>query len=193
MHLFTITVRQLLFWSLVLGGLYPLSVTLCSQILFPTQANGSLVSDQKAQIVGSKLIGQSFRDKRYFWSRPSSTAPGPYETLPSTGSNWGPSNPEFQSRLKARILAIRNAHPGPGQSDVPIDLVTGSASGLDPEISLAAAYFQVDRIAQARTISPDSIRKLISRIGHGSHPWILMEPGINVLELNLALDQLEAQ
>lgn len=173
----------------VLCGLaYPLLVTGVGKALFPRQAAGSLiVKDGKS--VGSRLIGQPFSDPKYFWSRPSATAPQPYNALASGGSNLGPLNPVLTAAVNARIVALRAADPA-NHARIPVDLVTASASGLDPDISLAAAYYQAGRIARIRHLSLARVRALIA--AHARGPWlgVIGEPRVNVLELNLALDNL---
>ena len=178
----------LLAMTVVTGIVYPLVVTGISQIAFPHQAAGSLiVKDGKA--VGSELIGQNFADPKYFWSRPSATTPQPYNGLASTGSNLGPLNPALTDGIKKNIDALRAADPG-NKAPVPVDLVTASASGLDPEISVAAANYQAARVARVRGLPAAAVHQLIST--HAQARWlgILGEPRINVLQLNLALDEL---
>jgi K+-transporting ATPase ATPase C chain len=168
------------------GIVYPLAVTALGQLLFADAANGSIVSvDGKA--VGSTLIGQQFTSPGYFWGRPSATGPHAYNGAVSGGSNLGPLNPALAAAVEARIAALRAADPGNTQP-VPIDLVTASASGLDPEISLAAAHFQASRVARLRAMPPAQLDQLIERFAQ--RPWlgIFGEPRVNVLRLNLALD-----
>ncbi|MEA3219525.1 potassium-transporting ATPase subunit KdpC [Immundisolibacter sp.] len=171
----------------VLTGLaYPLAVTGVGQLLFAHAANGSILAvDGKP--VGSALIGQSFTGVRYFWGRPSATGPFPYNAAISSGSNLGPLNPALRDAVKARMAALRAADPANDQP-VPIDLVTASGSGLDPDISLAAARYQVARVAKARGLAVQQVSALIEQ--HAARPWlgILGEPRVNVLRLNLALD-----
>jgi K+-transporting ATPase ATPase C chain len=172
--------------SLVTGAAYPLVVTGVAQVLFPVQANGSLiVRDGKA--VGSSLIGQPFDDPKYFWGRPSATAPHAYNAGASTGSNLGPLNPSLHEAAKARIEALRAADPG-NAAPVPVDLVTASGSGLDPHLSPAAAFYQVRRIARARGLDEGAVRQLVVDHTEGRQLGILGEPRVNVLRLNLALD-----
>lgn len=175
--------------TLLTGIVYPALVTLVAQAVFPHQANGSvLVRDGKA--VGSELIGQQFDDPRYFWGRPSSTGPTPYNAASSTGSNLGPTNPDLLKAVRDRVEALRKAHPdqiGP----VPGDLVTASASGLDPHISPAAAEYQVTRVAKARGLSPEKVRRLVIDHTESRTLGVLGEPRVNVLRLNLALDNLD--
>jgi len=172
--------------SLLTGIVYPLAVTAVGQLLFADAANGSIVTiDGKA--VGSALIGQQFTSPGYFWGRPSATGPYAYNGAVSGGSNLGPLNPALTEAVQARIEALRAADPGNTQP-VPIDLVTASASGLDPDISLAAAHFQASRVARLRAMPPAQLDQLIERLAQ--RPWlgILGEPRVNVLRLNLALD-----
>jgi potassium-transporting ATPase KdpC subunit len=171
------------------GIAYPLLVTGIAQVAFPSQAGGSLVlKDGKA--LGSSLIGQSFSDPKHFWSRPSATAPQPYNGMASGGSNLGPLNPALTDGIKPRIEALRAADPN-NKAPIPVDLVTASASGLDPDISLAAAYYQVPRVARERGLQPEALLVLVAAHAHGRWLGILGEPRVNVLELNLALDALK--
>jgi K+-transporting ATPase ATPase C chain len=170
----------------VTGILYPLAVTGLAQALFPGQANGSLV-ERDGQILGSRLIGQPFDDPRYFWGRPSATSPFPYNAASSSGSNLGPANPALMERIRARIAALKAADPG-NNLPIPIDLVTASASGLDPHISVAGALYQVPRIARARGLPEDEVRALVQTYTEDRWFGILGEPRLNVLLLNLALD-----
>lgn len=170
----------------ITGVVYPLAVTGISQVAFPEAANGSIVTvDGKA--VGSMLIGQSFAATKYFWSRPSATATLADNGLASGGANLGSNNTALLDAVKGRIDALRAADPG-NNKPVPVDLVTASGSGLDPEISLAAALYQAPRVARERKASVESIQKLIEQ--HAQRPWLHMvgEPRVNVLALNLALD-----
>lgn len=188
--LFTQTLRPALalfvLLSVVTGLVYPFAVTGVAQLLFPWQAHGSLVM-RDGQPVGSALIGQQFTDPGHFWGRPSATAPQPYNAAASTGSNLGPLNPALVEAVQARIAALRAADPG-NVAPVPVDLVTASGSGLDPDISLAAARYQAPRVARVRGLPPAQIAALIER--HARRPWlgVLGEPRVNVLALNLALD-----
>ena len=183
---------SLLVFTLITGVIYPLVVTGIAQVIFPAQANGSLiVKDGKA--VGSALIGQQFDDPKYFWGRLSDTGDFPYnaynaDTLTgSSGSNYGPLNPALTAAVKARADALRAADPG-NTAPIPVDLVTSSGSGLDPHISVAAALYQVSRIAKARGMSVDAVRALVDQNTQGRQFGFLGEPVVNVLELNLALD-----
>jgi K+-transporting ATPase ATPase C chain len=173
--------------SIITGVLYPLAVTGAGQVLFSEQARGSLIV-KDGRVVGSRLIGQSFTEPRYFWSRPSATGPMPYNGANSAGANQGPLNPALMDAVKGRIAALRAADPDNTQP-VPIDLVTSSASGLDPHISVAAALYQVERVARARHLQATDVRQLVAR--HTEEPILgfLGEPRVNVLMLNLALDE----
>jgi K+-transporting ATPase ATPase C chain len=178
---------MLLFFTVLTGVVYPLAVTLFAQTLFPVQANGSLLGSDE-QPLGSELIGQTFNRPEYFWGRPSATSPAPYNGGASGGSNQGPSNPALIDAVKARTKALRDADPSHSGA-VPVDLVTASASGLDPHISPAAAAYQISRVAKFRHISPDNVRELVERYTEPRQWGVLGEPRVNVLKLNLALDQ----
>jgi K+-transporting ATPase ATPase C chain len=172
--------------TLLTGVAYPLLVTVISQATMSSKANGSLiVKDGKP--VGSSLIGQSFSDPKYFWGRPSATGPVPNNAGASSGSNLGPTNPALMDAVKARVQALRDTDPSNTQA-VPVDLVTASASGLDPHISPAAAQYQLARVARIRNLNPDAVHKLVAEHTEGRQFGILGEPRVNVLELNLALD-----
>jgi K+-transporting ATPase ATPase C chain len=171
------------------GFIYPLVVTGLAQLLFPRQAAGSLVM-RNGRALGSRLIGQSFSAPGYFWGRPSATTPQPYNGTASGGSNLGSLNPALLDAVKPRIAALRAADPG-NDAPVPVDLVTASGSGLDPEISVAAADYQAARIARARGLAPERVRALIAQHSEGRLLGVLGEPRVNVLELNLALDALK--
>ncbi|WP_428423014.1 potassium-transporting ATPase subunit KdpC [Methylibium sp.] len=175
--------------TLVTGVAYPLAVTGIGQALFPAQAAGSLVF-RDGKPVGSSLIGQAFSDPKYFWGRPSATAPMPNNAQASGGSNLGPSNPALVDAVKGRIEALRAADPG-NALPVPVDLVTASASGLDPELSLAAVRYQAGRVARARGLSEAAVQALIEQHGEGRRFGFLGEPRVNVLALNLTLDALQ--
>jgi len=173
--------------TLLTGVLYPVVVTGIAQVLFPSQANGSLIlKDGKA--VGSRLIGQPFDDPKYFWGRPSATSPFPNNAGSSGGSNLGPTNPDLQKAVQGRIDALKAADPG-NTAPIPVDLVTASGSGLDPHISPAAALYQVQRVAKARNLTGEAVRGLVEAHTAGRQFGILGEPRVNVLTLNLALDQ----
>jgi K+-transporting ATPase ATPase C chain len=175
--------------TLITGLIYPLLITGVAQLLCPGRAAGSLLM-RDGRAVGSRLIGQSFSDPKYFWSRPSPTTPQPYNGTASTGSNMGPLNPALLDAVKPRIAALRAADPG-NTAAVPIDLVTASGSGLDPEISMAAANYQAGRVARARGLAPERVEALIAEHTEGRLLGVLGEPRVNVLELNLALDALK--
>jgi potassium-transporting ATPase KdpC subunit len=177
--------------TVLTGIVYPLAVTGLAQLLFPAQAEGSLVT-AGGQPVGSRLIGQSFSDPRYFWSRPSATSPQPYNALASGGSNAGPLNPALADAIKVRLATLKAADPA-NTLPVPVDLVTASASGLDPEISIAAAIYQATRVARARGLEPAEVQALINEHATGRLLGLLGEPLVNVLELNMALDTLKTQ
>jgi len=168
------------------GVAYPLLVTGAAQLAFPTQAAGSLVV-KDGKPVGSSLIGQNFVDPKYFWGRPSATTSMPYNGTGSGGSNLGPLNPALVDAVKGRVDALKAANPG-NTALVPVDLVTTSASGLDPHISVAAAEYQAARVARVRGMAPEAVRKLVERHTEGRMLGFLGEPRINVLALNLALD-----
>jgi potassium-transporting ATPase KdpC subunit len=172
--------------SLVTGVAYPLVVTGVAKIIFPAQANGSLIL-RDGKPVGSALIGQPFDDPKYFWGRLSATAPFAYNAGASTGSNYGPLNPAFHEAAKARIGALREADPG-NKTLIPVDLVTASGSGLDPDISPAAALYQISRVAKARGVDPEQVQRLVEQHIEDRQLGVLGEPRVNVLRLNLALD-----
>ena len=175
--------------TVLTGGAYPLIVTGIARAVFPAEAAGSIL-ERDGQAVGSSLIGQSFTDPGHFWSRPSATTPQPYNGTASTGSNLGPLNPALLDAVRAHVAALRAADPG-NAAPVPADLATASSSGLDPHISLAAAYYQAARVARARALDAGRVRALIAAHGEGRLLGILGEPRVNVLELNLALDALK--
>jgi K+-transporting ATPase ATPase C chain len=176
--------------TLLTGVAYPLAMTAIAQIAFSHQANGSAI-ERDGKVVGSALIGQPFDDARYFWGRPSATGPTPYNAAASTGSNLGPTNPAQLDAVKARVEAIQQAHPQQTES-VPIDLVTASGSGLDPHISPASADYQIHRVATARNLADEQVRKVVAGHTAGRTFGLLGEPRVNVLELNLALDALHS-
>lgn len=204
----------LVVFTILTGIIYPLAITGLAQVVFPHQANGSLIY-RAGKPVGSSLIGQPFTDPKYFWSRPSATSPVPYNAGSSNGSNLGPTNPDLMKAVAERVAALRKADPGkkgtgpidaqhpkgragkldlspfsPDDVPVPIDLVTSSASGLDPHISPAAAEYQVRRVAKSRGLDPETVRQLIARHTAGRTLGVLGEPRVNVVELNLALDDM---
>jgi K+-transporting ATPase ATPase C chain len=175
----------LLLFTLITGVAYPLLVTGIAQVVFPFQANGSLIV-KDGEVVGSALIGQPFDDPKYFWGRPSATSPFPNNAAASSGSNLSPTNPALISAVQGRVNALRAADPT-NPAAVPVDLVTASGSGLDPHISPAAALYQVSRVARERKRSPDAVRALVDRHTEGRFLGLLGEPRVNVLALNLAL------
>lgn len=176
--------------TLFTGVAYPLLVTGLSQLIFPLQANGSLITDKQGNMLGSELIGQAFQDPRYFWGRPSATSPYPNNAGASSGSNLGPTNTTLLDVAKARITALQAADPD-NKSAIPVDLITASASGLDPHISPAAADYQVSRIARLRNIAPEKMRELV-RLHTEERQWGLFgEKRVNVLALNRALVNLQ--
>jgi K+-transporting ATPase ATPase C chain len=169
------------------GIIYPLFVTGVAQLAFPEKANGSLIR-RGGSYAGSGLIGQPFADPEYFWGRLSATPDFPYNSASSSGSNLGPSNPALLEAVKARVEALRKADPG-NHSSVPIDLVTSSGSGLDPHISPAAALYQIPRVARARGLPEDQVRRVVDYFTEPRQWGFLGEPRVNVLKLNLALDR----
>jgi K+-transporting ATPase ATPase C chain len=179
----------LLVMTVLTGVVYPLVVTGVAQGLFTHKAGGSMIV-QAEKTVGSELIGQPFSDPGYFWSRPSETVPFPYNAAASSGSNLGPTNPALLQVVQARVAALRAADPG-NTTTIPVDLVTASASGLDPDISPAAAEYQVERVARARGLAVDVVRALVAEHTEGRQWHVFGEPRVNVLELNLALDALK--
>jgi K+-transporting ATPase ATPase C chain len=174
--------------TILLGALYPAAVTAIASVIFPWQANGSLI-EKDGKAVGSSLIGQPFSDPGHFWSRPSATGPYPYNASASSGSNQGPLNPALTDAVTARIKALRDADPG-NTAPVPADLVTASGSGLDPHISPAAAEYQVARVARARDLDPAQVRALVEEFTEGRQFGFLGEPRVNVLRLNIQLDSI---
>ncbi|EXI73861.1 MAG TPA: potassium-transporting ATPase subunit KdpC [Candidatus Accumulibacter phosphatis] len=172
--------------SVVTGVFYPLLVTGVARLAFPAAASGSLIV-REGKPIGSALIGQNFTNPKYFWGRPSATAPQPYNAAASSGSNLGPLNPALAAAVKTRIDALRAADPG-NLRPVPIDLVTASASGLDPHISPAAADYQAERVARSRQLDPQTVRQLIAQHSEGPDLGVFGETRVHVLRLNLALD-----
>jgi len=177
----------ILIFTLVTGVIYPLVVTGVAQLVFQNQANGSLIV-RNGQTVGSDLIGQPFDDPKYFWGRPSATSPFPYNAVASSGSNLGPSSPALMDAVQAHIADLKAADPINTQP-IPVDLVTASASGLDPHISVAAALYQLPRVARERNMNETDVRALVTSYTEGRQFGFLGEPRVNVLKLNLALDE----
>jgi K+-transporting ATPase ATPase C chain len=188
LNYFKPAVLLLLLLTLLTGVIYPLVVTAFAHTFYADKANGSLIYDAKGQAVGSALIGQSFTQAKYFWGRASATAPYPYNASASSGSNLGPTNPALVAAVNARVKTLQTAEPT-NKTAVPVDLVTASASGLDPHISIAAADYQIKRVAKARNMDENKLRELVSAQTKTRQWFILGEPRINVLQLNLALDQ----
>ena len=183
------SLRMLVVLTVLTGVVYPILTWGIAQLAFPGAANGSLI-ERSGKTVGSTLIGQPFDDPKYFWSRPSATSPQPYNGASSSGSNQGPTNPALADAVKDRIKALRDADPG-NVANVPAELVTASGSGLDPEISIAAAEYQLARVAKARGSSVESVRILVGENTSGRTFGILGEPRVNGDKLNLALDAAE--
>ena len=181
-----ISIRSLIVLSFLTGILYPLAMTGLSQKLFPRQANGSLILNG-GKAVGSALIGQPFDDPKYFWSRLSATGPAAYNASNSSGSNLGPTNPALIQEIQGRIDALKKADPD-NKELIPVDLVTSSASGLDPHITPEAAYYQLKRVARVRGLSERTVERLIDASTERRFLGLLGETGVNVLRLNLALD-----
>lgn len=178
----------LLLFTLLTGLLYPAALTGVARVLFPRQASGSPLV-RGGEVVGSSLVGQPFSDPRYFWSRPSATAPAPYNAAASSGSNLGPTNPALRERVQERLQALRAADPG-NTAPVPVELLTASASGLDPHLSPAAVEYQLPRVARARGLESERLRQLVQAHVQPRTLGLLGEPRVNVLELNLALDDM---
>jgi len=174
--------------TILLGIVYPLVITGVAKVAFPRQAEGSLIY-KDGKLIGSTLIGQNFTDPKYFWGRPSATTPQPYNGLASSGSNLGPLNPALLDAVKANVKALHDADPD-NRRPIPVDLVTASASGLDPDISPAAAHYQAARVARARNLALAPVETLIKTHERGRLFGLIGERRINVLELNLALDRL---
>lgn len=194
-QVFVPAVVALIFFTVVTGLLYPALITGIAQAIFPHQANGSLIADAQGNVVGSELIGQQFSDPAYFWGRLSATGPVPYNAAASSGSNYGPLNPALigpDGIIQARITALHEAEAVAGVDNtqpIPVDLVTASASGLDPHISPAAAQYQAPRIAAMRGINATTLQALVDQYTESRTLEILGEPRVNVLRLNLALDE----
>ena len=184
-----IIILFLAIFTVITGVIYPLLVTGIAQAVFHHQANGSLI-EQNGTITGSELIGQPFSDPKYFWGRLSTTSPVPYNADASSGSNLGPSNPDLIKTVQSRIDALKAADPDNTQP-IPVDLVTSSASGLDPNISVAAADYQIARVARYRRLDRSVVSNLVDQFTEDRQLGILGEPRVNVLKLNQALDTLK--
>jgi K+-transporting ATPase ATPase C chain len=182
-----ISIISLALFTLITGCLYPLAVTALSQLIFPDKANGSLIV-KEGKTLGSELIGQPFSDPKYFWSRPSATAPYPYNAGASSGSNYGPLNSALLDRVKTSVKDLKAADHE-NNRPIPVDLVTSSGSGLDPHISVAAALYQIPRVARSRGIREREVRATVDRCTEGRQFGFLGEACVNVLKLNLALDE----
>jgi K+-transporting ATPase ATPase C chain len=188
-------ILMLLVMTVITGVVYPVVVTAIAQVVFPKEANGSLIYDENGKAIGSELIGQPFDAPEYFWGRLSATSPAPYTAFNkekltgSSGSNLGPLNPALIANAQARIDALKAADPN-AKEPIPVDLITSSGSGLDPHISPAAARYQAPRVARARSISVSQVEQLIAENTQGRSLGVLGEPRVNVLKLNLALDKL---
>ncbi|MFN8424309.1 MAG: potassium-transporting ATPase subunit KdpC [Anaerolineae bacterium] len=178
--------RLVLILTALTGAVYPAVVTAIAHVVFPARANGSLVRAADGRVVGSRLVGQAFEDPRYFWGRPSATGGHPYNAAASGGSNLGPTNPALTDAVQARVDALKAADPD-NTAPIPVDLVTASGSGLDPDISPAAAAWQVGRVARSRGMPASAVSALVARQTEGRFLGLFGEPRVNVLQLNLAL------
>ena len=177
-------------WSILTGLIYPLVVTGIAQTLFPFESNGSLLFNDEGMPIGSRLLGQTFDLPGYFWGRPSATSPFPYNAAASSGSNLGPLNPLLEEQVAASVRRLKDVD-SKNHDPVPVDLVTASASGLDPEISLAAAMYQIPRVSRARHLKSGVVQQLLEQVSVQQNPFLWREARVNVLELNLALDRLK--
>ena len=184
--------RIKIFMTILLGVIYPLAITGISQILFPHSANGSLVVAADGKVVGSELIGQNFTKPEYFQPRPSAAGNDGYDPTASGGSNYGPTNQKLVDRVNASIAKFRKENPD-FRGPIPADLLTASASGLDPHLSPESAEAQIPRVAKARGMAPEQVRSLVDRFTEGPDLGVFGEPRVNVLRLNLALDRTGAQ
>ena len=182
------SIMSVLVFTVITGIVYPLAVTGLAQVFFPGRANGSIL-EKDGKPAGSALIGQQFDGPKYFWGRPSATVPYPYNASLSSGSNLGPNNPDLLKAVQLRIRHLQAADPG-NKQPVPVDLVTASGSGLDPDISPAAALYQAARVARARGLNEAKVRSLVQANTKGRFLGIFGEPAVNVLRLNLALDEM---
>ncbi|HUO05769.1 MAG TPA: potassium-transporting ATPase subunit KdpC [Candidatus Binataceae bacterium] len=183
-----IAVRMTIVLTVLTGIIYPIAMTIAAKVIFPSQADGSLIV-RSGQVVGSEIIGQNFSQPGYFHPRPSAAGDKGYDASSSSGSNLGPTNKALIDAARSRLKDVLAANPGVTAAQVPVDMITASGSGLDPEISPAAAEIQVPRIARARHLSEDQVRELVRQNTRPRTAGILGEPGVNVLLLNLALDQ----
>jgi len=183
----TIAIRVFFVLTVLTGIVYPLLITVMAQVMFPHQAKGSLIREG-GKVVGSSLIGKHFDDPQYFWGRPSATSPEPYNAASSSGSNLGPTNPDLLSAIEERANALKVVDPS-NTNPIPTDLVTASGSGLDPHISIAAAEYQVSRVARERSMTEKDVQALVVQNSHGPNLGLFGERVVNVLELNLALDR----
>ncbi|MCX6133320.1 MAG: potassium-transporting ATPase subunit KdpC [Ignavibacteriales bacterium] len=184
------SVIVILLFTVLTGLVYPFIVTGLAQLMFPRKANGSMLM-KEGKAIGSELIGQPFSSPKYFWSRPSATSPYAYNAAASTGSNYGPLNPALLDATGKRVKELRDADPQNAEP-VPVDLVTASGSGLDPHISVAAALYQVPRVARSRRVSEGEVKSLVNQHSEGRTLGILGEPRVNVLKLNVALDEMKS-
>lgn len=182
---------MLMIWSFLTGLIYPLVVTGIAQTLFPFESNGSLLFNEQGTPIGSRLLGQPFDLPGYFWGRPSATSPFPYNATASAASNLGPLNPKLEERVEARVRRLKDAD-SKNHDPIPVDLVTASASGLDPDISVAAARYQIPRIAKARHLKAEVLQELLEKVSVHQNPLLWRESSVNVFELNLALDRLKS-
>lgn len=182
------TLMSILLFTVITGFIYPLAVTGLAQVIFPGQANGSIIT-KNGKTVGSELLGQQFEDPKYFWGRLSATTPYAYNGGSSGGSNLGPNNPDLMKAVQARVQALHDSDPG-NTAKIPVDLVTASSSGLDPHISPAAAAYQVQRVAKLRGMDAAKVSALVAANTEGRQFGFLGEPVVNVLKMNLALDEL---
>jgi potassium-transporting ATPase KdpC subunit len=194
-QVFRPAIAAIIIFTLITGVIYPLVITVISQVVFPYQANGSLIKDADGNVVGSELIGQQFSNPAYFWGRLSATGPVPYNAAASSGSNYGPLNPALigpDGAVQSRITALREADAEASVTNdlpIPVDLVTASGSGLDPHISPAAAEFQLQRVAALRGTDVIAIQAIVDQFTRGRLLGLIGEPTVNVLKLNLELDK----